>query len=138
MNPNMGETLASLGLLVLRLGAGGLLFYGHGMSKLMGFSQRAGRFSDPLGVGSPASLALAVFAEVLCALLVVLGLGTRIAALILVGFFGVLFFIHHAQDPFRQKELSIVYLIPFLTLVLTGPGRLSLDAWLAKRFSRST
>ena len=32
---SQGEVSTSLGLLVLRLGAGGLLIYGHGWGKLM-------------------------------------------------------------------------------------------------------
>ena len=126
----------ALGLFVLRLGMGGLLIYGHGLPKLLGFSARAGRFSDPLGIGPPASLALAVFAEVACAFLVTIGLATRLAATVLVGLFAVIFFIHHAADPFKEKELAMAYLVPSLAILLTGPGPLSLDAWLARKLGR--
>ena len=69
----------ALGLLLLRLGAGGLLLYGHGWAKLMHYSQRAAHFPDPLGIGSPRSLMLVIFAEVLCSVMVMLGFATRFA-----------------------------------------------------------
>ena len=117
------------GLLVLRLGAAGLLFYGHGLPKLLHFGERAGKFSDPIGVGSAASLSLVVFAEVLCSVLVALGLATRLAAIPIVTFFAIAVFIHHAADPWPKKELALIFALPFVTLLFTGPGLFSLDQW---------
>lgn len=125
-----GGTRHSLAALVLRLGAGGLLIYGHGWPKLMNFAERAARFSDPIGVGPTASMALAVFAEVFCAALVVIGLGTRLAAVPIVGFFLVIVFIHHGADPFQKKELPLVYLVSFLGILIQGGGRYAFDAWI--------
>ena len=132
MNPKTRTSMVSVGLLVLRLGAGGLLIYGHGWGKLLHFSERAGRFPDPLHMGPPASLALTVFAEVFCAAAVALGVATRLAALALVGLFGVLVFVHHGADPFKQRELAMIYGVPFLALLLTGPGVYSVDARLGR------
>jgi putative oxidoreductase len=126
----------SLGLLVLRVGAASLLIYGHGWGKLIHFGERSVTFSDPIGLGPLPSLTLVVFAEVFCSLAVLLGLFTRFAVLPPLIFFTVAFFIHHAQDPFRQKELALVYAVPFLTLLITGGGRHSVDAWLARTRAR--
>ena len=128
MNSNLRDTLRSLGLLVLRLGAGGLLLFGHGLPKLMNFSERSARFADPIGVGPGAGLALVVFAEVFCSLFVMLGLATRLAAIPPVIFFLIAALIHHAADPWAKKELALVYLMAFLTLILTGGGKYSRDA----------
>ena len=62
------------GLLVLRLWLGLSLVILHGWSKLSGYSEMSAKFPDPLGIGSPTSLALAVFAEVICVLLIALAL----------------------------------------------------------------
>lgn len=118
----------ALGLLVLRAFAGLLMLVQHGMPKLLGFSQRAATFSDPLGLGSTTSLVLAVFAEVFCALFVVLGLWTRVAAVPLVCTMLVAAFIVHADDPFAKKELALMYALPFVVLIFTGPGALSVEA----------
>jgi putative oxidoreductase len=119
------------GLLILRLGAGSFMAFGHGLTKLRAFSKLSAIFPDPLGIGSVASLGLATGAEFLAALLLALGLFTRPSALALTFTMGVAGFLKHAPDPFAKKELAFLYGIIFLCLALTGPGRLSVDAWLA-------
>ncbi|MBV9403889.1 MAG: DoxX family membrane protein, partial [Acidobacteriaceae bacterium] len=68
------------GLLVLRLCFGLLLLFNHGVPKLLRFSQMAAHFPDPLHVGSKISLVLVLIAELVCAVLVVIGLATRLVA----------------------------------------------------------
>jgi putative oxidoreductase len=139
------SVFASLGLLILRLGVGGLLAV-HGWSKLqMVLGGQLDKFADPIGLGSAASLILVTVAEFGCAILVMLGLATRLAAIPPVVAMAVAAFIVHAKDPWsleqaaRQvvngmfmsgpaKEGALLYLIPFLTLVFTGAGRISFDA----------
>jgi putative oxidoreductase len=133
VNPKAKETLSSLGLLALRLGAGGSLLHFHGWDKLVHFSARAQRFADPLHVGAPASLAMAVLAEVFCALAVALGFATRLAALVVAFLFGVIVFVVDAGKPWDDRELGAIYGIAFLALALLGPGRLSIDAWIGKK-----
>lgn len=117
---------AGWGLAVLRVGLGLGMLLGHGWPKLMTFSERAGKFADPLGLGSPLSLALIVFAEVFCAGLVVLGVFTRLASIpILFGMAVVVFVINHG-DVFGKGELAAVYAIGFLVLLIGGGGNLSL------------
>ena len=117
----------SFGLLLLRLGAGGLLLYGHGWGKLMHFSQRAPHFSDPLGVGSPRSLMLAIFAEVVCSILVMLGFATRFACVPIIIMLLVAAFMVNAGAPWDEKELALIYLVPFACLLFTGAGQYALD-----------
>ena len=124
----MKDLLRDAGLLVMRLALGAMMIVGHGWPKIATFEQRAPRFLDPFGVGSEASLVMAIGAEVGCSILVMLGLGTRLAAVPLVVTMFVAAFVAHANDPWSTKEFAFVYLVPFLTLALTGPGRFSLDA----------
>jgi putative oxidoreductase len=126
------DHLNSIGLLLLRAGAGGLLFFGHGLPKLLHWSERAQRFANPIGLGSEVSFALVVFAEVVCALAVVLGLATRVAAGPVVFFLLVAAFVQNGAAPFDDKELALVYLIPFATLMLTGAGHYALDTILLR------
>lgn len=115
-----------LGLLILRIGTGALLLT-HGWPKLMNYSSRASKFSDPFGLGSEASLVMAIFAEVFCSALIILGLYTRLALIPLLITMLTIVLIVHGSDPFQKKELALLFLIPFLTLFLTGPGRFSID-----------
>lgn len=104
-----------------------MMLFGHGWGKLMHFGEKADSFTNVLGMGSNVSLSLAVFAEVFCAALVVLGLFTRVALVPLLITMAVAAFIVHADDAFGDKEKALLYLLSFFTLFLTGPGKYSMD-----------
>ena len=128
---SLPPSLTSVGLLILRVAFGGMMLV-HGIPKLMGFSGMAGQFPDPLGMGSQLSLISAIGAEVGCSLLLILGLGTRFAALPLAFTMIIALFLVHASDPWRVKELAAVYLCVYLSLILTGAGEFSLDRLMLK------
>lgn len=136
------DTRTSVGLLILRLGVGGHMV-GHGWGKLqMLLGGEAEKFGDPIGLGETPSLVLIVGAEFVCALLVVLGLATRWAAVPVVVGMAVAAFVVHGGDPWMMagtggsKEPALLFLIPFLALVFTGGGRFSLDHLLRQRSRR--
>lgn len=151
MDNRLLATLNSLGLLILRLGIGGYMVT-HGWGKVQ-MLQAGAEFGDPIGIGAGPSLILIVIAEFVCALLVLVGLGTRIAALILVGAMAVAAFVAHGADPWTMgeaakafmagesktwssKEPALLYLIPFLALAFTGPGEFSFDALIWPRLRK--
>jgi putative oxidoreductase len=116
-----------LALLILRLSVGGLMLT-HGYPKLLTMLDGGGeQFPDPLGVGGKMSLYLVVFAEFICAILLILGFGTRFALLSLMICMAVAVFMFHANDPFGDKEHGLLFLLPCITLWLTGPGRYAVD-----------
>lgn len=115
------------GSLVLRLSFGGSMLVQHGWPKLMGFSERMDSFADPFGMGSTFSLVLIILAEVVCSVLVILGLWTRIALIPLILGMAVIAFMMKAGEPFGEKELALVYLFAFIALLFTGSGRFSID-----------
>lgn len=117
---------ADEGLLFLRV-AFGLMMMVHGWGKLANFGQMAGSFPDPFGVGSGLSLSLAIFAELVCSILLLVGLGTRFALIPLMVTMLVAIFYAHGADPWAKKELAVAYLTVYGTLMLAGPGRFSLD-----------
>lgn len=120
---------SDLGLLLLRLWLGLSLLILHGWTKLSGFQQMSGKFPDPLGIGTKASLSLAVFGEVVGSILIVLGLFTRFAALSSALTMGVAFlFVHRTvlKGP-MNGELAFIYMGGFLALFLAGPGRFAVD-----------
>lgn len=118
---------ASFGLLVLRLGLGGLIVLAHGWTKLSNYGVMSGQFADPIGLGPSLSFALTVFAEFFCGLAVVFGFLTRLAVVPLIIQFLVLEFIVHPADPWQTKEFVLLFLIPWVTLLFTGAGRYSID-----------
>lgn len=116
-----------LGHLVLRVSAGGTMFWQHGWPKLLSFNERADSFADPFGLGSTFSLILILFAEVVCSTLVVLGLWTRTAVIPLILGMAVIVFMVKGDADFKEKELAMIYLCAFVVLFFTGSGRYSLD-----------
>ena len=144
------DLTTSIGLLILRLGIGGFLLT-HGWGKVqMILAGDFGTFGDPIGLGSPLSLVLVTVAEFLCALLVMFGLATRVAAATIVFSMGVAAFVAHGADPWTMqkaavlfmtgaskswasKEPALLYLIPFLAMVFLGAGGLSIDGLIAAR-----
>lgn len=116
-----------LGYLLLRVTAGGTMLWQHGWPKLTNFAERMDSFADPFGLGSALSLVLIVFAEVVCAGLLVLGLWTRTALIPLIIGMAVIAFMVKGDADFKEKELALVYLFAFVTLLFTGSGRFSID-----------
>lgn len=121
------------GLLVLRIGVA-ILMLTHGIPKLLTlFGSEEIQFADPFGLGEATTLVLAVFAEFLCSLLVLLGLGTRLAVIPLMVTMLTAIFIAHATDAFHIKELPIFYLLVYTVLLITGAGKYALDYYWLKR-----
>jgi putative oxidoreductase len=144
-----------IALLLLRLTGLGMAF-GHGWGKVSALATGGGdRFIaevEALGFPLPTVFAwAAALAEFVGGLFVALGLGTRIAACfagftMFVAAFGRHQFHQHAlvaigllqasPDEIKKwgnPEMSLIYLICFLVMVLMGGGRFSLDQLLPKR-----
>lgn len=126
-----GPLSQDLGLLILRLLSGSVLLT-HGYPKFQKIMQGDLKFGNPLGLGEIPSLYLSTFAEFLCAILVIIGLYTRLALIPLMINMSVAFFIVHSADAFGIKELALLFLGMFIVLFLTGPGRYSVDNKLDK------
>lgn len=122
-------------LLIMRLVFGLSMMFGHGLRKIDRlFGSEEIRFADPFGIGPVPSLALVVFAEVVCAVLLAIGLFTRLSLIPLIITMLVAAFYAHWSDPFSDKEMSILYLTAYTALLLTGPGWFSVDAqWKARK-----
>lgn len=124
------EKVQDFGLLILRVGIGGMMAWQHGWPKFEKFSTLSSKFADPLGVGSSFSLTLAIGGELICGILIVFGLATRIAAVPFLITMLVAAFIVHGDDPFKKQEFALLYAIPALALIFTGPGKFSIDRYI--------
>lgn len=89
-------------------------------------------FFDPLQVSSHFMLGLVVFAEVLCSVLLILGLFTRWATIPLIIQMMVVVFVVHVDDGFGRQELGAHYLLGYIILWLLGPGKISLDRLISR------
>jgi putative oxidoreductase len=123
----------NLSILIVRILIG-LTMLTHGTPKLMKFmGDGPMSFGDPLNIGPGPSLVLTVFAEVICAVLIILGLFTRPATIPLMITMAVAAFIVHKADGFAKQEMAMLYLIVFFVLFTTGGGKYSVDRWLERK-----
>ena len=122
-------------LLIARVGIGVFMLI-HGLPKLaMLFSGEPVMFPG-IVINGELSLILAVFAEVICSLLLIIGLGTRLAVIPLIITMLVAVLHIHAADPFAKQEPGLQYLLVYVVLFLTGSGRYSVDHLLQSKSSQ--
>ena len=120
------EFIENSWLLLLRVVIGATMLT-HGIPKFqMLLAEGEIMFPDPLGFGVTWALVLAVFAEVLCSVMLILGIASRWASIPLIITMSVAFFSVHARDPFAKKEMALIYLLVYLTILVFGSGRFSL------------
>lgn len=121
-------------ILILRIFFG-VLFFVHGLGKMMNFSELSLTYPDVLGFGSYMTLMVAIFCEFCCSLFLIAGFLVRIMVLPMIVAMGVAFFdIHDALFP--QGELSLIYLVVFVLLYFVGPGKYSLDYLIDMKFQK--
>lgn len=137
MNWQNNKTVAEWGVVVLRVVVG-LVFLVHGGQKLMmfGVAGTAGFFGS-LGIPLPMVAAVGVIlVECLGGLALILGLGTRyVSPLLALNMLVALLTVHLSAGFFVSDggvEFVLTLLAASLYFTLSGPGLLSLDAWLAK------
>ncbi len=131
INPGTIDVL----LLILRVSVA-VMMLTHGWPKLNRLIAGGEiKFLDFMGLGPGASLALAVFAEVVCSIFILFGFGTRIAAIPLIITTLVIVFHAHADDPFSKKEMPVHYMVSYFILLVAGSGKYSVDKLISNRYS---
>lgn len=133
LQPLTLPNVVSWAVFILRVGMS-LLMVRHGYEK---FQTLVGGgkidFPDPLGTGPVFSLFLTVFAELFCSILLILGLLTRLALIPLIICMLVIVTILDPKAPLSDLEHGLMYLISYVALLLTGPGKYAADAALFNR-----
>ena len=113
----------------------GILFLTHGLDKLMNFNTLSNTYPSVLGLGGYTTLMITIFAEFCCSLFLITGLLERILVVPMIIAMAVAFFdVHDAMMP--EGELSLIYLIMFFILFITGPGKFSIDYVIDRKVSK--
>jgi putative oxidoreductase len=140
-----GSNLQTWGHFLLRVSAGLMIFYIHGWHKLEGwiaYLQNGAPWKlaeEVAGMHFPAPLTSAVAAtlvQFICSLFIIVGLFTRINAILLFGALSgaILQNLLAGRDP----QLAILYTLVVLTLAFMGSGKISLDAKFFAKAEQST
>ena len=113
----------------------GALFFMHGLDKLSNFNVLSDTYPSVLGLGSYTTLMITIFCEFACSLFLMAGLVTRIVLIPMMAALAVAFFdVHDGMMP--EGELALIYLIVFLVLFMTGPGRYSVDYLIDRKVNK--
>ena len=121
-------------ILILRLFFG-VMFFIHGLGKMMNFSELSLTYPSVFGLGSYMTLMLAIFTEFCCSLFLIAGLLFRIMVLPMIVAMSVAFFdIHDGFLP--EGELALIYMAVFIILYFVGPGRFSFDYLIDVKFKK--
>jgi putative oxidoreductase len=116
------------GLLLIRVWFCLSLFVKHGIEKVTNFPEMLAKFPDPIHVGPTVGLVFALIADFICPLLIIFGLGTRLAASIMaINLLVVFAFMHHFSFEQDHAELVYVYLGLAVFVLIAGPGKYSFD-----------
>jgi putative oxidoreductase len=124
MNASTDEQARDIGLLFLRVSGGLFLLCVHGLPKLLDFTAQLQLIEDPFHLGAHLTLILAIFAEVLCPLLIVAGVLARLACLPILFVLLVALLVVHPQWSVAEGQFGWLLLILFTTVLIAGPGRL--------------
>ncbi|AZZ75574.1 LysR family transcriptional regulator [Pseudomonas sp. RU47] len=127
MNASTDELARDIGLLFLRVSGGLFLLWVHGLPKLLDFTAQLQLIEDPFHLGSHLTLILAIFAEVLCPLLIVAGLLARLACVPILFVLLVALLVVHPQWSVAEGQFGWLLLIVFTTVLIAGPGRLAIS-----------
>jgi putative oxidoreductase len=117
-----------LGLLYLRIGASLVLMIVHGLPKLRHFTSEESAIEDPFHLGKLLTICFAIFAEVVCPLFMIAGLGTRFAALPVMVLTAIALVRVHPEWTPQQAQFAWMLLVLFGTIAIAGPGRYTLFA----------
>lgn len=133
---NYNQNILDIWLLLLRVFVG-LFMLTHGWPKFqLLISGDEIMFPDPIGLGVKTSFFLIVFAEFICSIFIIIGIGTRLSTIPLIFSMIVASLVFHQADPFSAKELGLIYLLVYSTIFVTGPGKISIDYLLSKKISK--
>lgn len=128
------KTIFENSLLLIRLTAG-LLIFVHGLGTFNeGHMKGNIAWLSDLHFPAPVFMAyLGKGAELIGGVLLILGLFTRVAAIVLVINMLVICFVLGSGKIFTDDETPFLLLVLFVYLLLTGPGKISVDAILFDR-----
>ena len=102
----------------------------HGIPKLEKLFAGDFNFPDPIGLGSEVSLILAIFAEVFCSILIIVGYRSRLAAIPLIITMIVALLMVHGVDEIFDHLNILLYIFAYGILVHLGGGKYSITYYL--------
>ena len=112
-----------VGLLYLRVTGSLLLLLVNGLPKVLHYTAQVAVIEDPLHICLSPTIWLAIFAEVICPLLMIVGIGVRVAAIPIMVVTVIALTLVHPDWTLEQAQFAWMLLIIFGTVAIGGAGR---------------
>jgi putative oxidoreductase len=126
---SLNTDLASL---FLRFIFGGLFIW-HGVMKIENYDLYLSMSRSLIGLGAKVEYNLVIFAEFFCAVLITLGVLTRLSVIPLMISMSVAYFMAHKNDSFQMKELPFLFMCLSLVVFILGSGKYSVDGLFSRK-----
>ena len=133
---NVYNTEVSIALLLIRCFVG-VMMLTHAIDKIKNFTDIAEGFPTPFGLNSWVALMIITTAEFGCSILIIAGLATRVAALILMIVMATAAFFTFPSFSLSTSELSMLYLAIYTFLFITGGGQYSTDRFIHRYYEKN-
>jgi putative oxidoreductase len=131
LSTKCGTGAFNVGTLLLRLSTASLTLP-IGYNKLMHFAELKKNFGGYFGMPNTMALSLLIFAELFCSIFIILGLGTRIAAIPLIISMAVATFKAHHGDIMGDGQHAFMFMTAFLVILILGAGKISVEGAMGK------
>ena len=125
------DTPVHLALLLLRVVTCIFMIH-HGYTMMNNFSEMQEKFISFIGLSGSISLCLTIFAEFFCSLVLLFGFLSRMVLIQLIITMLVAIIVAHKGVVFGDGEHAALFLLIYIALLITGPGRYSVDSIFSK------
>ncbi|WP_308992424.1 DoxX family protein [Mariniflexile litorale] len=107
----------------------------HGFKKIGIGVEVSEMVPNPLGLPEGINEFLAISANIGFPVFIILGVFTRLSVLPILAVTLTGYFILHAHDALLIKDVPFMYSVFFLFILIIGPGKYSIDAFIHKKIS---
>jgi len=134
LRSDLGNGLNNYIIFIFRIVVSLELIVVHGLKKVGILTVKAEIVDNPFHLPYMLNDILAITANLICPLFVIVGFGTRIASIPIVIVTLTGYFIVHAGGSLAERDIPFMYSMAFLLIVFTGAGRCSLDNIIYERY----
>lgn len=134
-NPYPSQRLFGMGMLLLRAASSLEIAIVHGFKKIGVGVAAAEAIPNPLHLPGEFNNAFAISANIVFPLFVLVGLFTRLATLPTLAVTLTGYFVVHWNDTLLLKDTPFIYSVIFLTILILGPGKYSIDNVIYKKIT---
>ncbi len=126
MTINYPQWAFNLAMLLMRVSLS-VIMMPHGHSKFLAYAEKKDSFLSIMGLSGSITMALVIFAELVCSGFVAIGLFTRLAVIPLIINMSVALVHVHSADFMGEGQLPALFLTGYIVILLLGPGKISAD-----------